>query len=368
MRHVKTAFRLCVASALVALVWLCALGFCFARVEPGWIGVRQGNFGGGIDARDHGAGLHFAPRGLYTWHELDGRVQLLRFGPEPQGEHERASLDFRSRDNSTARAECVVAWRVRAGEAHAIVSAGLERNLPQRVAALAEDVLRRELGLLGTDDWFRPERLEAEELHVRPLLAEALLPLHVDVLGVWLLDVAFPTEYEKKLQERQVAWQRGLLEESAKKASKARADAQDVAKDTEVAETQLRADRARKGHESQAALERELAGVTARVETYEKSTKAAAELDYQRAIAQGQLALDEAKALESRLRFEVLGGDGGRVWLARAAAQNLKVKSVTLDSRAPASPNLIDLDAFVALLLGKHGGAQAAHGAARPGL
>lgn len=368
MRHLKTTLRLLVASALVALAWSCLLGFGFARVEPGWIGVRQGNFGGGIDSRDHGAGLHFAPRGLYTWHELDGRVQLLRFGPDPQGEHERAALDFRSRDNSTARAECVIAWRVRAGDAHAIVSAGIERNLPQRVAGLAEDVLRRELGLLGTDDWFRAERLEAEELHLRPLLAEALVPLHVEVLGVWLLDVAFPSEYEKKLQERQVAWQRALLDEAAKKASQARADALDVGKDTEVAEAALRAARAKAAHESQAQLEGELAAIAARVETHEKETKAAAELDYQRAIAQGQLALDEAKALESRLRLEVLGSDGGKAWLAKQAAQNLKVKSVTLDSRAPGSPSLIDLDGFVALLLGKHGDLQAATAEARPGL
>jgi hypothetical protein len=196
--------------------------------------------------------------------------------------------------------------------------------------------------------------------------------LHVDVLGVWLLDVAFPAEYEKKLQERQVAWQRGLLDEAAKRAAKARADAQDVAKDTEVAEAQLRADRARTAHESQAQLELELAAIGARTETYEKETKAGAELEHQQTIAQGTLALEEAKALESRLRLEVLGTDGGRAWLAKQAAQNLKIKSVTLDSRAPGSPSLIDLDAFVALLLGRNSGPVGATGSnageGRPGL
>ncbi|MBM3976792.1 MAG: hypothetical protein FJ299_07360 [Planctomycetes bacterium] len=352
MHALKTLFRFVSASTLVALAWLALLGFGFARVEPGWIGVRQGNFGGGITARDHPAGLHFAPRGLYTWHELDGRVQLLRFGPQPQGEHERVALDFRTRDNTTAKAECVVGWRVRPGAGHAIVSAGLERNLPQRVAALAEDVLRRELGLLRADDWFQPQRLEQQEQHLLPLLAESLGSLHVEVLGVWLLDAVFSAEYERKLQERQVAWQRELLKESAQRAEKARAEAQEVAKDTEIAESELRAAATRKGKEQLAALEHELAEIAARAEAHEKQAKATAELDYQRSIAQATLELEEAKALASRLRMEVLGGAGGNAWLARQAAQNLKVKSVTLDSRAPGSPSLIDLDAFVGLLLG----------------
>jgi regulator of protease activity HflC (stomatin/prohibitin superfamily) len=352
MSSLQYLLRLTAASALVALAWLLLLGFGFQRVEPGWIGVRQGNFGAGIDAHDHAAGLHFAPRGLYTWHQLDGRVQLLRFGPQPAGEHERAALDFRTRDNSTAKAECVVAWRVRPGRGHAIVRAGLERNLPQRVAGLAEDVLRRELGLLQAEDWFLPARLEAEEKHLLPLLAAALESLQVEALGAWLLDAGFPAEYERKLQERQVTWQRELLTESSQRTEQARADAQEIAKDTEVAEAELRADGTRKTKTELAALEQQLAEISARAESYEKHTKAQAELDYQRAIAQATLELEQAKALANRLRMEVLGGAGGKVWLARQAAQNLNVKSVTLDSRAPGSPSLIDLDAFVGLLLG----------------
>jgi hypothetical protein len=352
MKYLKYVLKLTCASLLVCAALLALLELGYGRVEPGWIGVRQGNWGGGIDPIDHGPGLHFGPRGLSTWHLVDGRAQLLRFGPMPSGENERPPLDFRTKDNTTAKAEFVLGWRVHPGAAHELVRAGIERNVGARVAAIAEDVLRRELGALASEDWFSAELLEAKELEIRPRVAAALSPLHVDVLGVWLLDVGLSAEYERKLQERQVAWQRNLLQEAAQRAERARSDASEVAKDTEIAEAQRRADGARAGHETEAELELRLATIQARTERYEKETRAAAELDYQRSVTSASLELDQAEALESRLRLDALGADGGKAWLGRQAAQNLKIKGVTLDSRAPGAPSLIDLDAFVALLLG----------------
>ena len=71
-----------------------------------------------------------------------------------------------------------------------------------------------------------------------------------------------------------------------------------------------------------------------------------------RLLAQGQLVLAKAGALSERLHNEVLEGPGGRLYLAREAAQNLKIKRVVLDPADPRVPNILDLDELLDLLIG----------------
>jgi hypothetical protein len=54
-----------------------------------------------------------------------------------------------------------------------------------------------------------------------------------------------------------------------------------------------------------------------------------------------------------RLRLEALTSEGGRIWLAREAAKQLKVDQVWLDSRDPNVPSMLDLDEMTNLLLGE---------------
>jgi uncharacterized protein (DUF1501 family) len=93
------------------------------------------------------------------------------------------------------------------------------------------------------------------------------------------------------------------------------------------------------------ALERESLAAIHQVQSEAKSEKA-------RLLAQGQLALARAGALSERLHNEILEGPGGRLYLAREAAQNLQIKRVVLDPTDPRVPNILDLDELLDLLIG----------------
>jgi hypothetical protein len=68
--------------------------------------------------------------------------------------------------------------------------------------------------------------------------------------------------------------------------------------------------------------------------------------------AEGQLALDQARALRDQLRNEALGTRGGRIFLALQAAENLAVPTVTLNSNDPRVPLVLDLDELTGVLVG----------------
>jgi hypothetical protein len=93
------------------------------------------------------------------------------------------------------------------------------------------------------------------------------------------------------------------------------------------------------------ALERESLAAIHQVQSEAKSEKA-------HLLARGQLALARAGALSERLHNEILEGPGGRLYLAREAAQNLKIKRVVLDPTDPRVPNILDLDELLDLLIG----------------
>jgi regulator of protease activity HflC (stomatin/prohibitin superfamily) len=140
-----------IASLLIAL----ALGvgwFCFRSIPPGTVGVKQVNFGGGgIVAGDHETGLAFGLRGFHSWHDIDRRTRVLTFAWESEG-GDHPMLEVRTKDGNVAQVGVSIPWRVRPGEAFALVRDGLKTAYPQRTRATVEKVLLQELAGLSTDD------------------------------------------------------------------------------------------------------------------------------------------------------------------------------------------------------------------------
>jgi hypothetical protein len=67
---------------------------------------------------------------------------------------------------------------------------------------------------------------------------------------------------------------------------------------------------------------------------------------------EGELALAAAEDLRRSLLDAALQSPGGRLHVARQAAQNLRFGRVTLDPSRPEVPTLLDLDQLVGLLVG----------------
>ena len=56
------------------------------------------------------------------------------------------------------------------------------------------------------------------------------------------------------------------------------------------------------------------------------------------------------------MRNQALNTLGGRIYLARLAAENLRFESVTLNSNDPAIPSILDVDGLVKMLVGEDSG------------
>ena len=96
--------------------------------------------------------------------------------------------------------------------------------------------------------------------------------------------------------------------------------------------------------------------ILAEAEVYSKTTRADADATYEELVADGGLAIAKAEALRNELRNKALDTKGGRIFLARQAAENLQFEHVTLNSNDPNVPTVIDIGAMVRLLIGEPDG------------
>lgn len=197
------------------------------RIPAGMIGVRQVDWGSsrGIETKDYGPGFHWSPPFRDQWHRIDGRTNVLHFGPNKEG-GAHPLLEVRTREGNTAQVAVVVPYRVRPGEAHQLVSKGLKDAYRARVKATAEKLLLQELASLTSDEFSDTAlRLERSTGYL-PELNRRLADHHVVAEGIYISGVFFPPAYEVKKQEKQLEGQkihtdRALAEHEAQKTTQA---------------------------------------------------------------------------------------------------------------------------------------------------
>jgi regulator of protease activity HflC (stomatin/prohibitin superfamily) len=327
-----------------------------SHVAPWSVGVRQDNFGGGLDPVDLPPGLHGGVPGLRLVHAVDMRGRLTLFGAtlgEPGPLVAVAPpLDIRTTSNQTAQVDLALAWRIRPGAGHRVVEGALEGLLPSRVADRASKVLEVQLAALASEEWFDAERRARLTADIEPLLAAELEDLHVELIGLHLAKVRFPTEFERKLQEKQVSHQTALLFDATARVDQAQAEVGRLENQTAAEEQKLLAEWLRERGEKRALFDLEQAALAAETAAHIQRVQSEAEAAHQGALAEGQLAVSLAEGIGRRLRLEALDGPGGQVYLAREAASHLKVEEVWLDSRDPEVPSMLDLDELALLLFG----------------
>lgn len=353
LRPLRTGVRVAVLAALVALIVVGAGALCFERVPPATIAVKQKNWGSssGIVPRDYRSGFHFGPKGFDRWHYLDARTHFLRFAwKSERGDH--PVLEVRTKEGNTAQVAVTVPYRIQAGGANQIVADGIKGAYRHRVRATAEKVLLQELAELTSGEFADPARRQAVASTALGKLNELLDDYHVEAEAVLISGVFFPPTYEKKLQERQLESQSRLTAASLAKRHERKIEGdmieQGIAREEEV----LVAEWDRKIEEERIRLSQAILTKQRATEEYERTKKFQANAAYSNLVTDGDLALARAEAERDKLRNEALETTGGRLYLAREAASNLRFGGVTLNSNDPRVPSILDLDSMVALLVG----------------
>ena len=339
-------------SALLAGGLLATGGGLFVRIPADAIAVRQVQWGGaGIEARDQRPGLQRRLPGRELWHELRAGTHLIVFAaPESGGTHDR--LEIATVEGETCLVSAVVPYRILAGSAHRLVMEGMRTDYPVRAVAICRRVLLEELATLTAEQFADPGTRAAVEANALGRLRTELAVAHLEPLEVRIGEFFFDGTYEKKMLEQQLSSQDQLTQATLlERHQQERLNAEERGRQDD-AEAALRKqfalrEEALKDAHSLRLIELQRSAESARAEQLAEAEVRVLELN-----GEGELALAAAEDLRRSLFDEALQSPGGRLHVARQAAENLRFGSVTLDTRDPRVPNLLDLDQLVQLLVG----------------
>ncbi len=357
-RFVRTGmagfFALCRVALFTALFTGLSLGlgwFLFQRVPAGFIGVRQDNFGAGIVAVDHPAGIHFAPRGAVTWHHVERRTFVLDFAWASEG-GDHPPIEVRTKDGNVCHLAVSLLYRVKPGEAHALVRDGLRTAFHQRVRATTGKIVLEEFGTLTSTEYAdtdaRLARCDATRARLNVLLAE----YHVEAESLLVTQFLFALQYELKLQERQLLSQQELMTAAQRELEEAREEIKLQEVRIEASDKRIRAERDAVIQARYAEGRTRIVSLEQEAKEYDRRRRVEAQAEFDRLVAEGDRALAWAQGLPDLLSNELYDSDGGRILLAKKAAENLNLKSVTLNANDARVPNVLDLDEMTRLLLG----------------
>jgi regulator of protease activity HflC (stomatin/prohibitin superfamily) len=343
---------------MFALMALIGFGFksLVEKVPPATIGVKQDLWGAsGVASKDYYTGFHLGITGIHKWHFLDRRSHFLTFSADrirtSRGQDEGA-LEVRTKDNNPASYDLTVVYRIVPDEAHLIVKQGQQHIYRDRVVATVQSVLREELAELSSEDLYSTEKRLAVAVIALPKLETAMAEYHVKPDSILIRAVRFPLAYERKLQEKQLTYQNRLLAQSQKLVEDQAAITETLAAEIERAEKELRGDWDKLLQTASGENQVRIAEVQAEGNKYDRRIRADADATFEILVADGRLAVDKSEALRNKLRNKALDTLGGRIYLAKQAADNLKFEHVILNSNDPSIPSILDIDELVRLLIG----------------
>lgn len=367
-------------SIAVSVFLICLL----ERVPVRTYGVKQFVWGGGIEDRDYETGYHIGVSGLHKWHFLDASTHFLEFVQleSPKGAPRRSggvsglfdtslytsskgvedlstpahrrqpALEIRNRDGNVVAVDVSIPYRIIPGSAHKIVQDGQKASYQDRVKATVESVLREVLPEMSNDDLQNTEMRLATSAKALELLNHQLDQFHVKADAVLIRRVAFPPEYEEKLQAKQLLTQKASLDQADTLRLGEVLKTGTVEKEIAAAEALSEADWQKKMETLRTEYVLKTAAIAAQALQYSEKTRAEAEALFETKGAEGQLALDKAEALLTQLRSEALATAGGQIYVGRLAAENLRLGRVTLNASDPRVPLLFDIHDLAELLIG----------------
>ncbi len=354
LRPVTSVARIAAVAAVITLMTVTGLRATTQTILPTEIGVVQQDWSdqAGIVPEDVAPSKRFIVPGLHTLHRVDRRIHFVRFGMKSEG-NENEDLGLRTPDGLEVRAGVSVAYRVMNGEAHRLVEEGLRSTYKTLAKAAVERVLLDVLGSLRRLEWSDVPTRKAVEARALESIRTALAPFHLVPLGVHISSTWFPPEYEVEVMEQKLLEQRILTDAMLARRDERNYELLTEREDVKSAEGIRAAELDFEIEQERSRLQEEITKVKADALQYDFARKTDATNAYEKSLTAGRTALDQAETLRERLTNEALESEGGRMMIARQAAQNLKFKTVKLDANNPAVPSVLDLDALIQLLVGE---------------
>lgn len=342
---------------VLILVPLIVIPMLFKRVPPDVIGVKQARWGGGgIVDKDYGQGFQLGISGFHLWHYLPRQTHFLHFTGAPPRRGDVDTWDppqeIRTRDNNVVTVDLSIPYRVIPGEGHLIVQEGLKHDYRHRVKSTVERVLRSQLSTLSSEDLQDTDQRLERGAEILPILNQQLAQFHVVAEAILIRRFRFSPQYEDKLQEKQYLRQKANLDYALTAQANEQKTVNLIERQIVAAELALTQDWEKKLQEKTSEYQVLIADIQGQAQVYSEQTRADGDAEKVIRVAAGRLAMDRAEALRDELRSQALQASGGRVLIGLQAANNLDVKSVTLNSGQSGVPMLLDLEQSTRMLVG----------------
>lgn len=302
---------------------------CLEAIDPHEVGVRR-SLTGGIDEQDFGVGYHLSLPFWHRWYKLKRTIHYLEFAEESG-----APLDVRTKENNVIFIDVSVPYHVADGGAWQIVRAGFEHDYVDKVRSASIGILRKYLAELSNLDVQDPNKRMAIADKILPVLNETLAQYHVVATHVVLRAIRFRSQYEEKLQNKQLLVVQGRLDEALRAESVARQETETLEKSIDKQVVLKEEEWNKKIEELRTQYGLEIAEIEAEAVQYDRQTRASADALYNELRAEGDLAETLAEAMGEKLKAEALSTNAGRTFSAIEAANQYKLGTFTLNSSDP---------------------------------
>lgn len=311
---------------------LFAYNACSVYVRPGQLGVKQAILGSEKGIRDtvYGPGLHWVTPGAERMHLFSTDLQVLEMADNPaevgEGADHRVvrAIKIQTSEGYTVSADVTVLYRIE--NPYKVMTQIGPGRLYEDSAVIprAEQVLRRTLGELDSDDFYKGDRRDKAMEQAQKLLVTEMEPRGIKVTHVLLRQYRYDSRYQQAIEQRKIQDQ-SVFKNMA-----------------EAAAAQAEAEKNRIIAEGQAKVQVELARGDAEV----AKLRSEAELYRRTQAAQGDLVVKLAKAKGTELENVALRGAGSENMVGLKMADVLggtQVIVVPTDGESGVNP--LDLNA-----------------------
>ena len=344
---------------IAILIKVVLLGMFFQKVPVATFGVQQHLFGaGGVVTEDHGMGYHFSFRPLYRWHMLDQRMHVIHFVGKDTAQQQvsnnirlRKTMNIRTRDNNIAYLDVSVLYSIIPDKAHQIVQDGIQRSYQDRAQSTMEGVLRSELAKLTSEEYQGTDKRMALQDSTVTVLNTELAVFHLKAESILIRGLQFQTEYESKLQDKQLQKQLSKLEEAKLGQFEEEKVTKGMEREIQAAVKIAEAEWDKTLQELRSANEIAIAEIDAQTVLYVKATKAEADRVYTESEARAKLLLqlEEAKRIEGLTA--ALSEPGGDYYNAMQAIQGLQFNRIIVNSNRDGAVDPLSIEDVLRRLL-----------------
>jgi regulator of protease activity HflC (stomatin/prohibitin superfamily) len=318
------------AAALFASLF--AYNACTVYVKPYEMGVKQVILGGekGIRETVYGPGLHWVTPGAERMHRFPSDLQVLEMADSPaevgEGADHRVvrAIKIQTSEGYTVSADVTVLYRIE-NPYKVITQIGPGRLYEDSaVIPRAEQVLRRTLGEMDADDFYKGDQRDKAVAQAQKLLIAELEPKGIKVTHVLLRQYRYDERYQQAIEQRKI-------------------QDQSVFKNIAEAEAaQAEAEKNRIIAEGQAKVQVELSRGDAEV----AKLRSEAELYRRTKAAQGDLTVKLARAKGIELENAALRGAGSENMVGLKMADVLSgTQVIVVPTDGEAGVNPLDLNA-----------------------